>query len=64
MCFILDYPHYATCRHFMEYRYGSDFTTFEDWKKEIDYLSEIKINTLTIGLYGCWPRQYDGMLAE
>lgn len=63
-CFILDYPHFKTRGHFMECRYGSDFMTLEDWKNAIDYLSEMKINTLTIGLYGCWPRQYDGMLAE
>ncbi len=62
--FILDYPHYATRGHFMECRYGSDFMTLDDWKGAIDYFSEMKINKLIIGLYGCWTRQYDGMFAE
>lgn len=64
VCTIIDYPHYVTRGHFMECRYGSDFMTLEDWKKAIDYFSEMKINKLVIGLYGCWPRQYDGMFAE
>ena len=38
--------------------------TLEDWKKAIDYLSETKINKMIVGLYGCWPRQYDGEFAE
>lgn len=63
-CFILDYPKFSQRGHFMENRYGSDFMTLDDWKKGIDYLSEMKINTLIIGLYGCWSRQYDGDFAE
>jgi len=63
-CFISDYPYFGTRGHFMECRYGSDFMTFDDWKNGIDYLSEMKINTLTIGIYGCWKRQYDGIFAE
>lgn len=63
-CEILDYPRFPNRGHFMECRYGSDFMTLEDWKKAIDYLAEMKINNLTIGLYGCWSRQYDGDFAE
>ena len=48
----------------MECRYGSDFMTYEDWKNGIDYLSEMKINKIVCGLYGCWGRQYDGDFAE
>ena len=48
----------------MECRYGSDFMTLEDWKKGLRYFSEMKINTITVGLYGCWSRQYDGEFAE
>ena len=47
--------------HFMECRYGSDFMTLDDRKDAIDYFADMKINTLIIGLYGCWPRQYDGI---
>ena len=64
VCTIIDYPHYGMRGHFMECRYGSDFMTLEDWKTAIDYFADMKINTLIIGLYGCWPRQYDGMFAE
>lgn len=64
LCTIIDYPHYSMRGHFMECRYGSDFMTLDDWKNAIDYFADMKINTLVIGLYGCWPRQYDGMFAE
>lgn len=63
-CFILDYPYFKERGHFMECRYGSDFMTLEDWKKGLRYFSEMKINTITVGLYGCWSRQYDGEFAE
>lgn len=63
-CFISDYPEFEKRGHFMECRYGSDFMSLDDWKKAVDYLSDMKINTLTIGVYGCWHRQYDGIFAE
>lgn len=63
-CRILDYPRYKTRGHFMECRYGSDFMTQKDWENAIDYLSEMKINKVVCGLYGCWGRQYDGEFAE
>ena len=63
-CRIVDYPQYAQRGHFMECRYGSDFMTLDDWKKGLDYLSEMKVNTVVVGLYGCWNRQYDGDFAE
>lgn len=64
VCDILDYPRFEKRGHFMECRYGSDFMTIDDWKKGIDYLSEMKINTIVTGLYGCWNRQFDGEFAE
>lgn len=64
LCHISDYPRFSKRGHFMECRYGSDFMTCEDWKKGIDYLSEMKINKIVYGLYGCWGRQYDGDFAE
>lgn len=63
-CFILDYPAFDKRGHFMECRYGSDFMTLSDWERAVDYLSETKINTLVLGLYGCWNRQYDAWFAE
>lgn len=63
-CYIYDWPYFKMRGHFMECRYGSDFMTLDDWKAGIDYLSEHKINNITLGLYGCWSRQYDGEFAE
>ncbi|MBQ4527018.1 MAG: family 20 glycosylhydrolase [Clostridia bacterium] len=63
-CFISDYPEFEKRGHFMECRYGSDFMSLDDWKAAVDYLSDMKINTLTLGVYGCWKRQYDGVFAE
>lgn len=63
-CYIYDYPYFKKRGHFMECRYGSDFMTLDDWKDAIDYLSEMKINNIILGLYGCWSRQYDGEFAE
>lgn len=63
-CYIYDYPYFKKRGHFMECRYGSDFMTLDNWREAIDYLSKMKINNITLGLYGCWPRQYDGEFAE
>lgn len=63
-CFILDYPKFQKRGHFMECRYGSDFMTRDDWFTAVDYLSETKVNTVVVGLYGCWGRQYDEDLTE
>ena len=38
--------------------------TYDDWKQGLDYLSEMKINMVVCGVYGCWVRQYDGDFAE
>ncbi|MBQ7500733.1 MAG: family 20 glycosylhydrolase [Clostridia bacterium] len=48
----------------LENRYGSDFMTLDDYKAAIDYLSDMKYNQLTIGVYGCWCVQYDMRLSE
>ena len=63
-CRIVDYPRFEKRGHFMENRYGSDFMTYDEWKKGLDYLSEMKINMVVCGVYGCWVRQYDGDFAE
>ncbi len=64
LCQILDYPKFEKRGHFMECRYGSDFMSYKDWTDAVDYLAETKINTLVLGLYGCWGRQYDNELTE
>lgn len=62
--YILDYPDFSKRGQFIECRWGSDFMTLDDWKKAIDYISFMKFNHLTIGLYGCWNIQYDNIIAE
>ncbi len=56
---ILDFPNFARRGHFIESRYGTEFLTRENWFDFIDYLAKMKINTLTVGVYGCWGYQYD-----
>ncbi len=56
---ILDYPDLARRGHFIESRYGTEFLTLQNWLDFIDYLAKMKINTLTVGVYGCWGWQYD-----
>lgn len=61
---ILDYPDFMRRGHFIESRYGTEFLTLQDWYNFIDYLTTMKINTLTISVYGCWDYQYDGTHVE
>jgi len=61
---IIDWPSFKTRGLFLEDRYGSDFLTKQDWFNAIDYFSRMKMNSLTIGVYGCWCQQFDGMISE
>jgi len=61
---ICDWPAFQTRGLFIEDRYGSDFLTKEDWLRAVDYFAQMKLNTLTVGVYGCWCQQFDGMLSE
>ncbi len=61
---ILDFPDFMRRGHFIEDRYGTEFLTLDDWKNFIDYSAKMKLNTLTIGVYGCWTYQYDSKIAE
>ena len=56
---ILDYPDFARRGHFIESRYGTEFLTKQDWFSFLDYLAQMKINRVTVGVYGCWGYQYD-----
>lgn len=61
---VTDWPDFPDRTQFIECRYGSDFMTKKQWFDMIDYFSEMKFNGITIGLYGCWPVQYDKALQE
>ena len=63
-CHIEDWPDFKDRGLLLENRYGSDFMTMDDYRHAIDYLSKMKYNQLTIGIYGCWCVQYDMRLSE
>lgn len=64
VCHIEDWPDFKDRGLLLENRYGSDFMTMDDYRDAIDYLSKMKYNQLTIGIYGCWCVQYDMRLSE
>lgn len=51
---VKDWPLTARRGIFIENKWGPDRMTFADWCNTIDQLSQLKLNTLGIGLYGCW----------
>ncbi len=61
---IRDWPDLAWRGLFAESRWGQDLMTLEDWKDAIDTLSRMKLNVLTVGIYNCWPIQYEGEVSE
>lgn len=61
---IEDWPSFPERGLFLEDRYGSEFMTLEDYREAIDYFSKMKLNSLTVGVYGCWSVQYDNRVAE
>jgi len=63
-CNIDDYPDLIDRGQFLECRYGSDFMTKEEYFDAIDYFADMKMNMLTVGIYGCWCLQYDRIISE
>lgn len=61
---IYDYPDFPCRGHFIESRYGTEFLTLQNWYDFLDYMALMKVNQITIGVYGCWSYQYDGVRAE
>jgi len=61
---IVDWPDLAHRGLFCESRWGPDMMTLQDWKDAVDYLSALKFNVLTVGVYNCWPIQYYGRVSE
>lgn len=62
-CTIIDYPRFARRGVFIESRFN-DFMTLSDWKSAVDYYSEMKLNTMVVGVYGCWGIQLDKLVSE
>jgi len=63
-CTIEDWPDLKYRGLFAESRWGQDLMTLDDWKAAIDDLAELKLNVLTVGIYNCWPIQYNGEVSE
>ena len=61
---IRDYPSIKYRGLFNEDKWGPDRMTLEDYKDMIDYMASIKMNTLSIGVYGCWDVQYRNEILE
>lgn len=51
---IHDWPLLPIRGIFVENKWGPDRMTSTDWFQAIDAISSVKMNTLGIGLYGCW----------
>ncbi len=61
---IEDWPDTKWRGLFCESRWGPDLMTLDDWKAAVDYLADLKMNILTVGVYNCWPIQYYGRVSE
>ena len=61
---IRDFPDYRYRGLYIEDKWGSDLMTLDDWKHLVDFMSEIKLNFLGVGVYGCWCIQHDNKITE
>lgn len=61
---VRDWPDRKWRGLFAESRWGQDLMSLQDWKEAVDYLVDMKYNVLTVGVYNCWPIQYDGIVSE
>ncbi|MDF2714202.1 MAG: hypothetical protein K0R28_1127 [Paenibacillus sp.] len=55
---IEDEPDVAVRGFFAECFWGSDLMELGDWKAMVDEMVSFKLNTLGIGIYGCWGSRY------
>lgn len=55
---IEDMPDVPIRGFFAECFWGSDRMELSDWKNMIDEMVSFKLNTLGIGIYGCWDYDY------
>ena len=49
---------------YVESKWGPDLMALDDWRHLIDEMAFLRLNSLTIGVYGCWVVQYDGQRTE
>lgn len=55
---ISDQPDMAIRGIFAESFWGPDLMEMEDWREMVDRMASFKMNTLMVGIYGCWPARY------
>lgn len=51
---VKDWPSLPVRGVFVENKWGPDRMNVTDWYQAIDALSAVKLNTMGVGLYGCW----------
>ncbi|HEX2037636.1 MAG TPA: family 20 glycosylhydrolase [Chloroflexota bacterium] len=49
---------------YVESTWGTDLMTLADWRELIDTMAALELNSLAVGVYGCWGVQYDGRRSE
>jgi len=57
-------PVFAHRGLFIENKWGPDLMALADWQDIVDWMADHGMNTLTIGLYGCWTVQYNNQISE
>ena len=57
-------PVFAHRGLFIENKWGPDLMELADWQDIVDWMADHGMNTLTIGLYGCWTVQYNNQITE
>lgn len=55
---VTDWPDLAWRGLYVESKWGPDLMTLDDWKVLIDDMASKKMNSLGVGVYGCWSAQY------
>lgn len=61
---IIDWPDFRYRGLYVESKWGPDLMTLADWRDLLDYMAALKLNSLGIGVYGCWVVQYGGQTTE
>lgn len=61
---ITDWPDLRYRGLYVESKWGPDLMELADWRRLIDYMASLKLNSLGVGVYGCWVVQYGGKRTE
>lgn len=61
---VQDWPDLRYRGLYVESKWGPDLMILDDWRRLIDEMAALKLNSLGIGVYGCWVVQYDGRRTE